>query len=203
MSEQYFKLVCDSETSRQRISRIAPEQSMDDPFDSSSDDDSLELLAPVPPGNNTVAPSPQIAEQWAFEALNREKVQSPRRSSTNTGPFTAEERRNDRASFSIRHMSRYMNRMKRRYDKYTDEILNLRFQNETLKAQCRQYRTKVRKIQRLAHAAINKDDDINEGANACLERGELPMGGEIKSDNEDDDPRNTVVYYSTNDLPVE
>ena len=180
---------------------------MDIPFDSSTDDDSVELLGPLPPAGDTVAPSPQIAEQWAFEALNRQKAQSIHanspRSSTQTGPFTAEERRADKASFSIRHMSRYMNRMKRKYDGYTNEILHLRFENQALKAQCRQYRTKVRKIQRLAHAAINKDDDIHEGANACLESGELPMVGEIKSDDEDDDPRNAVVYYLTKDMSVE
>ena len=173
-------------------------------LDSSSDDDSIELLGSFPPSGKRIAPSPEVAEQWAFEALNREKEQSRAGSSPRqSGPFTAEEREADWATFSIRHMSRYMSRMKRRYDRYKNQILQLRFENEALKAQTRQYRTKVRKIQRLAHAAIDRDDDIHEGANACFEDGEIPMAGEMKSDDEDDDPRNTVVYYSAKDMPVD
>ena len=67
----------------------------------------------------------------------------------------------------------------------------------------RQYRNKVRKIQRLAHAAIDRNDHIHEGANAALEDGRVLSNEEIKSDSMDDDPRNSVVYYSTMDMPID
>ena len=93
--------------------------------------------------------------------------------------------------------------MKRKYDGYSNDIFHLWFENQALKTQNRQYRVKMRKTQRLDHAVIDQDDDIHEGANAALENGELPMEREMKSDNKDDDPWNTVVHYSTKDMPME
>ena len=67
----------------------------------------------------------------------------------------------------------------------------------------RQYRNKVRKIQRLAHAAIDHTDHIHKGANAASEDGRVLPNNEIKSNSEDDDPHNSVVYYSTMGLPTD
>ena len=75
------------------------------------------------------------------------------------------------------------------------EIDALRYENEILKATVRQYRTKARKIRRLANAAITRDDHLMEAGNANLEQ-QPPkiLKGEIKSDSEDGWHRNHVRY---------
>ena len=78
-------------------------------------------------------------------------------------------------------------------------ICELRYENELLKAIIRQYRTKVRKIQRISVAAVERDDTMLERVNSVLERGCITKNGEIKSDVEDDDARNQVVYRASLD----
>ena len=177
--------------------------------DSSSDDDSVQVInQPVSSVALGIAPTQAVAEQWSFEELNKVKNVSPPRAPKEImprtpkpiGPFTEKERKSGKAEISIGHLSRFMRRTKKTHDEYATEILQLRYENEALKAQNRQYRTKMRKIQRLSHAAIERNDYIQEGANAS---GEVTMNGEMKSDSEDDDPWNGIVYHSTNELPVD
>ena len=87
-----------------------------------------------------------------------------------------------------------------RHDAFRKELCELRYENESLKAIIRQYRSKVRKIQRLSVAAVDRDDTMFERANSALEQGRITENREIKSDAEDDDKRNTVVYRAALDL---
>ena len=87
-----------------------------------------------------------------------------------------------------------------RNDAFRKELCELRYENESLKAIIRQYRSKVRKIQRLSVAAVDRDDTMFERANSALEQGRITENREIKSDAEDDDKRNTVVYRAALDL---
>ena len=67
------------------------------------------------------------------------------------------------------------------------------YQIDVLKAQVRQYRTKCLKFQRLSKAALYRDDELWDVANSNIERGRIP-NGDVKSDSEDDNVRNTVRY---------
>ena len=88
----------------------------------------------------------------------------------------------------------YLKRCVKNNDEYHCKVIaELRYENEVLKATVRQYMCKVKKIKRLALAAIDRDEDLFEGVNANLERGKI-LKGEIKSDNEDDAQCNQVKY---------
>ena len=67
------------------------------------------------------------------------------------------------------------------------------YQIDVLKAQVRQYRAKCLKFQRLSKAAIYRDDELWDVANNNIERGRIP-NGDVKSDWEDKNIRNTVRY---------
>ena len=79
----------------------------------------------------------------------------------------------------------------------------LRYENSALKAQCRQYRRKAQKIQRLAYAAVQRDDYINGTANAALDNDTTLTLNPFESDREDEKPCNKVVYYSARELHSE
>ena len=96
-------------------------------------------------------------------------------------------------------MERFLRDTENCNDAYMKEIFELRYENESLKAQIRQYRNKVRNIQRISVAAVEREDTMFERANSALERGCITMNGEIKSDVEDDDARNQVVYRAALD----
>lgn len=67
------------------------------------------------------------------------------------------------------------------------------YQIDVLKASVRQYRTKCLKFQRLYKAALNRDDKLWDTANDSVVTGHIP-DGEVKSDTEDDNVKNTVEY---------
>ena len=67
------------------------------------------------------------------------------------------------------------------------------YQIDVLKAQVRQCRTKCLKFQRLSKAALYRDDELWDVANSNIERGKIP-NGDVKSDSEDENIRNTVRY---------
>ena len=67
----------------------------------------------------------------------------------------------------------------------------MRYENDALKAQVRQYRTKARKIKCLAFAAIDRDDNLHKTANVSIERGMRPSS-KTKSDGEDNKNQNKV-----------
>ena len=86
----------------------------------------------------------------------------------------------------------YLLRRQAKDQEFMEEIRTLRYQNDVLKAQVRQYRTKARKIKRIAFAAIDRDDNLHETANMNIERGRLPNSS-TKSDEEDDDNHQQLV----------
>ena len=90
----------------------------------------------------------------------------------------------------------YLVRMQVRDQVVCNEIQLLQYESDVLKAQVRQYRTKCRKMKRLAFAAIDRDDHLHETANVNMERGHLPRGP-TKSDDEDDEKQNKVKYSNS------
>ena len=84
-------------------------------------------------------------------------------------------------------------------------VYSVRYENSALKAQVRQYRRKVQKIQRLAYTAVQRDDNIHDITYAALEDATNlpPQPVPFESDSEDDKPCNKVVYRSAKDLHSE
>ena len=72
-----------------------------------------------------------------------------------------------------------------------------------MKARLHQYKTKQRKIQGPFCAAIYRDDYLQEVAVLTIQRGAVTANLEIKSDAEDDDTRNGVVYDADRDLDTD
>ena len=64
----------------------------------------------------------------------------------------------------------YLVRRQARDQAVRNEIQLLQYENDVLKAQVRQYRTKCRKMKRLAFTAIDPDDHLHETANVNMER---------------------------------
>ena len=105
------------------------------------------------------AVSPEVAQQLAFEQLNQLKDETcaghqgpvlPRRSK----PYHSELSSDEGTVNNNEEMAR--------------EILLLRYENQIMKAQLRQYRMKQRKIQQLSCAAIYHDDYLSEVAGATI-----------------------------------
>ena len=90
----------------------------------------------------------------------------------------------------------YIRRRQAKDQVYNEEIRLLNYENNVLKAQVRQYRTKIRKMKRLAFAAIDRDDYLHETANENIERGRWPSST-TKSDDEDDEKQNKVKYRNS------
>ena len=67
------------------------------------------------------------------------------------------------------------------------------YQIDVLKASIRQYQNKIFKFQRLCKAALNRDDELWDAANNSAMTGVIP-DGDVKSDTEDDNVKNTVEY---------
>ena len=85
--------------------------------------------------------------------------------------------------------------IKKNTEYHEKEIAVLRYENEILKANLRQYRRKSRKVRRIVNAAISRDDYLLENGNANLEQQPpVVLKGEIKSDTEDYYHRNNVYY---------
>lgn len=96
-----------------------------------------------------------------------------------------------------KHVTRaYLARVVKKNTEYHEkEISVLRYENEILKANLRQYRLKARKVRRIVNATIDRDDMLMEAGNANLEQQPpIVLEGEIKSDREDNFVRNAVRY---------
>ena len=81
-----------------------------------------------------------------------------------------------------------------KYAAYARNVKELEYENEVLKAKCRQYRTKIKKIERLCQASKNRNEFLGKRGGSNLESG-IIITGEIKSDEEDEDHCNKVKYY--------
>ena len=122
-------------------------------FDSSSDssdpEDSLRH-EPESPVRKGVAPCEHVATVWSFEGLNRKKNQGapPKGEPVNPiyrstgGPCTEEEKKGGKV-VTYCQLVKYVGGVKKRHDALTEEIVQLRYENEALRAQARQYRNKV------------------------------------------------------------
>ena len=107
-----------------------------------------------------------------------------------------EERMNAREGEVLVLSKDYVRRRQAKDQVYDEEIRLLNYENNVLKAQVRQYRTKIRKMKRLAFAAIDRDDYLHETANENIERGRWPSCT-TKSDDEDDEKQNKVKYRNS------
>lgn len=119
-------------------------------------------------------------------------------------PFTEKDKSGGKI-FTYKQLCEYMKTVRIRNENPCGELKLLRYENSALKAQCRQYRRKAQKIQRLAYAAVQRDDCIHETANAAVES-ETNVHANLlpfESDCEDDKPCNKVVYYSARELHSE
>ena len=155
-----------------------------------------------------IALSPAVAKAWSDQQMNdmkessRPGISEPflKRTPSPVGHFGTK-RKGEKVTPEREQVmtKRFLRDTKNRNDAFMKEILELRYENESLKAQIRQYRNKVRKIQRISVAAVEREDTMFERANSALERGCITMNGEIKSDAEDDDARNQVVYRAALD----
>ena len=87
-----------------------------------------------------------------------------------------------------------------RGENHKTELLNLRYENEALQAQVRQYRRKTHKIERLVHAAVGQDYYTHDTANHAMENGTHAVARPIDSDDEDHKPCNAVLYSLAKEL---
>ena len=119
-------------------------------------------------------------------------------------PFTEKEKSGGKV-MTYKQLCEYMKTVRIRDENNTGELEWLRYENSALKAQCRQYRCKAQKIQRIAYAAVQRDDYINDTANAALENDtKVPTNpSAFESDHEDKKACNKVVYYSARELHSE
>ena len=119
-------------------------------------------------------------------------------------PFTEKDKSGGKI-FTYKQLCEYMKTVRIRNENPCGELKLLRYENSALKAQCRQYRRKAQKIQRLAYAAVQRDDYIHETANAALENDtKVPTNPvPFESDCEDVKPCNKVVYYPPRELHSE
>ena len=114
-------------------------------------------------------------------------------------PFSEEEKRGGKI-VTYKEICQYMKSVRIRDDNHKTELLNYRYENEALQAQVRQYRRKTQKIERLAHAAVERDNFIHDTANLCMEDGTHAVARPIESDDEDKKPCNAVVYSSAKEV---
>ena len=99
------------------------------------------------------------------------------------------------------HISRrYLRRHRKREEELQSEILRWKHEAQCHAAVARQYRSKMKKMRTLAMAAIDRDDNIIELANADYER-ETVSDELVLSDEEDKKPTNQIHYsYIDNEL---
>ena len=114
-------------------------------------------------------------------------------------PFSDDEKLRGKVA-TYKEICRYMKSVWVRDVNHWTELLNLRYENECLRAQVRQYRRKTQKTERLTHAAVERDDYIHDTANTAMENGSHATARPIDSDDEDKKPCNAVVYSSAKEL---
>ena len=114
-------------------------------------------------------------------------------------PFSDDEKLRGKVA-TYKEICRYMKSVRVRDVNHWTELLNLRYENECLRAQVRQYRRKARKIARLAHAAVEREDYINETANTAIKNGSHATARPMDSDDEDEMSCNKVLYTSAIEL---
>ena len=117
------------------------------------------------------------------------------------GPITDKEKEGGKI-ITYQQFCEYMKTARIRDENLRRELLWLRYENSTLKAQIRQYRRKAQKIQRLAYAAVQRDNYIHGTENVALENDTKVPTNHVpfESDREDEKPCNKVVYYSAREL---
>ena len=114
-------------------------------------------------------------------------------------PFSDEEKRGGKIA-TYKEICRYMKSVRIRDENHKTELLNLRYENEALQAQVQQYRRETHTIERLAHAAVERDDYIHNTANHAMENRSHAVARPIDSDDEDHKPCNAVLYSLAKEL---
>ena len=113
------------------------------------------------------------------------------------GPYTEKDKSGGKI-LTYKQLCEYMKTVRILDKNLWGELKVLRYENSALKAQCQQYRCKAQKIQRLAYAAVQRDNYIHGTATAALENDTKVATNHVlfESDREDEKPCNKVVYYS-------